>query len=211
MNFLSFRSLSLMAFIASTVSIAGHAQPQAASTAPSAPQNNGANQPVRIGIVNTKKCLEQSKIGKQEQASFEKMKAQMQSVLQEKERALEEVESKLNDDDYMDSVSEETANELNRQKRTIRNEGMQLQNQYMQSLQQANMMVIQKLTEIIGKASALVAQDTTSGQQVDLIFTDEACTYFVPRFDISDRIIAKMDAIFDAEQSASKTKPAAAP
>ena len=48
---------------------------------------------------------------------------------------------------------------LRRKKRTIRNEGMQLQNQYMQTLQQANLKIVQKLTEVIGKASAQVAQD----------------------------------------------------
>ena len=166
------------------------------------------NQALRVGIVNTKKCLEESKLGKQEQANFEKMKTQMESILQEKEKTLEDIESKLNDDDYMDSISEEVAGDLKRKKRTIRNEGMQLQSQYMQTLQQANMKIIQKLTEAISKASAQVAQDTSSGETVDVIFTDEACTYYVPRLDVSERVVAKMNAIFDAEQkdNASKTR-----
>lgn len=170
-------------------------------------QNNASNQPLRMfGIVNTKKCLEESKLGKQEQVNFEKMKNQMESVLQGKEKALEEIESKLNDDDYMDSVSDEAASELKRKKRSIRNEGMQLQNQYMQALQQANLKIIQKLTDVIGKASAQVAQDASSGQPVDVIFTDEACTYYAPHLDFSDRIIAKMNAIFDAEQRENASK-----
>lgn len=175
-------------------------------TAGHAQQPPAQNQSLRVGIVNTKKCLEQSKLGKQEQANFEKMKTQMETILQEKEKALEDVESKLNDDDYMDSVSEETASGLKNKRRSIRNDGMQLQSQYMQTLQQANMKIIQKLTEVIGKASAQVAQDTSGGEPVDLIFTDEACTYFTPRFDVSDRIIAKMDAIFDAQQKESASK-----
>lgn len=166
------------------------------------------NQTIRVGIVNTKKCLEESKLGKQEQANFEKMKTQMESTLQDKEKTLEEIENKLSDDDYMDSISEEVASELKRKKRTIRNEGMQLQSQYMQTLQQANMKIIQKLTEGISKASAQVAQDTSAGEPVDVIFTDEACTYFAPRLDVTDRIVAKMNAAFDAEQkdNASKTR-----
>lgn len=171
-----------------------------------AQQPSAQNQSLRVGVVNTKKCLEQSKLGKQEQANFEKMKTQMETILQEKEKALEEVESKLNDDDYMDSVSEETASTLKNKRRSIRNEGMQLQSQYMQTLQQANMKIIQKLTEVIGKASAQVAQDTAAGEPVDVILTDEACTYYTPRFDVSDRIIVKMDAIFDAEQKESASK-----
>lgn len=166
----------------------------------------GQSSSLRIGIVNTKKCLEESKLGKQEQANFEKMKQQMETVLQEKEKALEDLESKLNDDDYMDSISDEAASELKRKKRVIRNEGMQLQNQYMQTLQQANVKVIQRLTEVIGKASAEVAKDTSNGQPVDVIFTDEACTYFAKTLDISDRIVAKMNAMYDAEQKDNASK-----
>lgn len=173
-----------------------------------AQQPSVQNQTIRVGIVNTKKCLEESKLGKQEQANFEKMKAQMESTLQDKEKTLEEIENKLNDDDYMDSISEEVASELKRKKRTIRNDGMQLQSQYMQTLQQANMKIIQKLTEGISKASTQVAQDTSSGEPVDVIFTDEACTYFAPRLDVTERIVAKMNAAFDTEQkdNASKTR-----
>lgn len=157
---------------------------------------------VRIGIVNTKKCLEESKLGKQKQANFDKMKKQMESVLKEKEQTLEEVESKLNDDDYMDSISDEAANELKQKRRSIRNEGMQLQNQYIQTLQQTSLKDSQKLTESIGKASKEVAQESlTSGQPIDVIFTDEACTYYNASLDVSEKVISKMNALFDAESN----------
>lgn len=160
----------------------------------------------RVGIVKTKKCLEDSKLGKQEQANFEKMKQQMASVLQEKERALEEIEVKLNDDDYMDSISDEAASNLKQKKRALRNEGMQLQNQYMQTLEQANMKIIQQLTEAIRKASALVAQDSTMDAPIDVILTDEACTYFAPKLDLTDRIVAKMNFLFETEQKDAASK-----
>jgi outer membrane protein len=160
---------------------------------------NATTQSARIGVVNTKKCLENSKIGKQEQANFEKMKTQMESVLQTKERELEEIETKLNDDDYMDSISDEVAAELRNKKRNLRKDGMALQNQYMQTLQQANYKIIQKITEVITKASQQVAQEPSSG--LDLILTDDATTYFVPALDVTDRIVAKMNAIYDQEQA----------
>lgn len=158
----------------------------------------------RIGVVNTKKCLDESKLGKQEQQNFEKMKKQMESVLQDKERDMEEIDNKLNDDDYMDSISDEAASELKRKKRNIKQEGMQLQNQYMQTLQQAQMKVLQKLTEAITKASQQVVQE--SGGSLEAIFTDEACTYYLPSLDVTDRVINKLNAIFDAEAQANKTK-----
>lgn len=179
----------------------GSSQTYSANTA-----NSTTSQTLRVGIVNTKKCLEDSKLGKQEQVNFEKMKQQMESILQEKEKTLEDIESKLNDDDYMDSVSDKIADELKNKKRATRNEGMQLQNQYMQTLQQANMKIIQRLTDAISKASAQVAQDTSNPQPVDIIFTDEACTYYVPRLDITDQIVNKMNAIFDMEQKENVSK-----
>lgn len=172
------------------------------------PNASYSSQFMKIGVINTKKCLENSKLGKQEQANFEKMKQQMESVLQDKERMLEEVESKLNDDDYMDSVSDETASELKRKKRSIRQEGMQLQNQYMQTLQQTNLKIVQKMTEAISKASAQVAKEGINGQPIDIILTDEATTYFSPIHDLTSRIVERMNVNFDAEQkeNASKTR-----
>jgi outer membrane protein len=170
-------------------------------------QNSATGQTsLRIGIVNTKKCLEESKLGRQEQANVEKMKGQMQSVLQEKERELQDIQSKLDDDDYMDSISDEAASELKRKKRAILNEGMQLQSQYSDAFQKANLKIIQRLTDVIGKASAQVAQDPLNGQPFDIIFTDEACTYYSPRLDLSDKVVGKMNAIFDAEQKENASK-----
>lgn len=157
-------------------------------------------QPLKIGIVNTKRCLDESKLGKQEQGNFEKMKKQMEGILQDKEQNLEEIESKLNDEDYMDSISEEAASELKRKKRLLRNEGMQLQNQYIQTLQQANIKIIQKLTDAISKASKQVAQEPIKGETIDVIFSDEACTYFSSQLDVTDRVVAKMNVLYEAEQ-----------
>jgi len=169
-------------------------------------EENVITQRLRIGIVNTKKCIDNSKLGKQEQANFEKMKDQMKSVLEEKGRALEDIESKLNDDDYMDTLSDEAAGELKRKKRTLRNEGVELEGKYMQALQQASMRSSQRLTDTIGKASAQIAQEALNIEPIDVIFTDEACTFYSPRLDVSDRIIAKMNAIFDAEQKETPSK-----
>lgn len=166
------------------------------------PTPSASKPALRIGVVNSKKCVDESRFGKQEQANFEKMKGQMESVLQEKEKTLEDIESKLNDDDYMDSISEEAAAELKRKRRTIRQDGMQLQNQYLQALQQANYKIIQKLTTIIAKASAQVAQDPSNN--LDMIVSDEAATYYNPQFDVSDKVIAKMNAMPDSELSQDK-------
>lgn len=154
-----------------------------------------ADAALKIGVVNAKKCLEESKLGKQEQANFEKMKHQMESILQDKEKVLEDIESKLNDEDYTDSISADAESELKRKRRTMRQEALQLQNQYMQTLQQANFKIVQKLTDVISKASEQVAKE--SG--LDIIINDEASPYFNKQLDISPQIVVKMNAIYDAE------------
>jgi outer membrane protein len=171
-----------------------------ATASPSSSTQSQNTQTPRFGIVNAKRCLEESKLGKQERANIEKMKQQMQSVLQEKERILDEVESKLDDEDYMDSVSDETASELKRKKREMRAEGMKLQSEYMRTLEQAYAKMIENLIDVINKASTQLAKDPANGQLIDAIFTNEACTFYSPRLDVSDQIIAKMNAIYDGEQ-----------
>jgi len=169
---------------------------------------NAGNTTLRIGVVNAKKALEESKLGKQEQANFEKMKQQMESVLQKKAEELKEVEEKLNDDDdLMDSLSDEALSELKRKRRTLRQDGMQMQGQFMQTLQEANVKIIQRLTETIAKASEQVAKNPGNGQQpIDVIFTDEATTYVQPRWDVTQPIIVKMNEMFDAEQKNNGSK-----
>ena len=168
---------------------------------------NFSMQGARIGIVNAKKCLDESKLGKYEQSNYEKMNDQMEAVLKDKEKALQDVENKINDDDYMDSISEEATSELRRKRKSIREEGYQLQNQYIQTLQQTKMKIIQKLTEVISKASKEVAKESTStGQPISIVLNDEATTYYDDSLDISDKVITKMNLIFDTEQKDIKPK-----
>src|SRR5690349_20074135 len=60
------------------------------------------SKPLRIALVNFKTCVEKSKLGQKEQAAFEGMKKQMETILVEKEKAVAEVATKFNDMDYLD-------------------------------------------------------------------------------------------------------------
>lgn len=152
-----------------------------------------------IGVVSTEKCLKESKLAKQEQVNFEKMKDQMASVLSEKEKSLESVDKKLNDDAWLDSVSEEEIAKARKKRKAIREEGMELQNQYMQTLQQVNAKSVKKLTDAIAQASEQVAKEGVNGKFYQIILTDEGCTYFDKKSDVSDAVIEKMNTLFDAQ------------
>jgi outer membrane protein len=205
----SYKLFTTALFLACTATICLQAQSQnySAYSSPASSPDSATNRAIRFGIVNAKKCLEKSKLGKAEQASFENMKKQRETSLKQKESLLQEIERQIEDNEELNDIADDSLVELKRKRRAIRNEGMQLQNQYMQELQEANMKIVQKLTDSISKASAQVAQESSSSSTpLEAIFTDEACTFYAPMLDVSDKIIAKMDAIFDAEEQNSKAR-----
>lgn len=162
--------------------------------------------PLRIAYTSFKTCVEQSKFGKKEQGAFDTMKKQMETILHEKEKALNDVASRFNDIDYLDSLSPDAEAELKRQYRTLNQEFNQQQNQFYQTLSQTNVAIIQKLTESVTKASAEVAKQN----QIDIVLSDESCFYTVPTIDISKMIIKAMDEAFDKDSKEDKkTTPAA--
>ncbi len=176
--------------------------PMAAHAADAAPAKQNA--PLNIRVVNFKKCVEDSKVGKKEQETFEALKKQMESVLEEKEKALNEIGSKFNDPDYLDSLSPEAETDLKRKFRALNQEITEQQNQYYQTLQQTNFKVIQKLTDAVAAAAQKVAKDN----HVDLMVSEETSFYYSPDLDLSKQVVAEMDRVFDLEEKEVKeSKP----
>lgn len=174
------------------------------SFAADAPKSNGVTkqQNLRFGVVNFKRCVENSKMGKQEQANFEKMKNQMESVLSEKEKTLIDMEQKLNDADYLDSLSPEAETELKRKFRGLSQELAAQQQQFMQTLQQTNLKVIQQLNDAVVKAAKQLSVD----EKLDLVFNEEATFVFSPDLDFSTKVIAMLDADFEKDAAKSSEK-----
>lgn len=150
---------------------------------------------VNIRIVNFKTCVEQSKMGKEEQATFEALKKQMENVLEEKEKTLNEISTKFNDPDYLDSISPEAETELKRKFRALSQEIAQQQNQYYQALSQTNYKVVQKLMEVVTETAAKIAKK----ENYDFILNEEGLFFYNPELDISKEVIAKMDELYEKE------------
>jgi outer membrane protein len=148
-----------------------------------------SSKPLKIRVVNFKTCVEQSKLGLQEQASFEALKKQMESVLGEKEKMLKDISGKFEDADYVDSLSPEAETEMKRKCRALGQELTQLQNQYLQTLQQTNFTVVQKLTETVSQAAQTVAKQ----ENIDLVINAESAFFVNGDLDISQKVIRLMD------------------
>ena len=84
----------------------------------------------QIGIVNFKTCVEKSKAGKKEIENFETLKSQMERTFQEKEGTLDSLSKKLNDPDYLDSLSPEKEAELKHEFRTLSQDLARQQSQF---------------------------------------------------------------------------------
>ncbi|MBA2727747.1 MAG: OmpH family outer membrane protein [Parachlamydiaceae bacterium] len=158
------------------------------------------DKPVKIGVVNFKLAVEDSKAGKLEQTNFENLKKQMESVLEEKEKSLTEIAAKFNDPDYLDSLSAEAENELKHKFRTMNQDLTQIQNQYYQTLNQANMKVLQKLNDVVAEAATKVAKE----RGYDLIVNDDSIYFSRGSLDITNAVIENMNVQFDKEQRENK-------
>ena len=109
-----------------------------------------------IGIVNLRRCLEESDLGKIEAAEFEKMKKQFSNSMGKMEEELSSIYSKLQDDDYMEGLSESAATELRKKFEELSAEYNTAQGQYYQILNQSNLKRMQKIMDEVKKASEIV-------------------------------------------------------
>ncbi len=150
-----------------------------------------------IGIVNFKTCLDGSKHGKEEQARFDAMKKQMETAIEEKEKALNELAPKFNEE-YLDTLTPEAEAELKQKFQALSNDLSQQQNQYYHLLNQANYQILQKLHDAVADAAKKVALQ----KGLDMVMNEEACFYYAESYDISKEVVALMDIEF------AKIKPA---
>lgn len=158
---------------------------------------NGAEdaKALKTRFVNFKNVVEKSKLGKQEQGNFETLKRQMDVVLEEKEKTFRDLENKLQNPEYLDSITAEAETDLKRRYRALGQELEMQNNQYMQTLNQANMKIIQKLIEVVKKTTDKVAKK----ENIDMIVNEESTFFYNPILDISDKIVAAMDEDFEKD------------
>jgi outer membrane protein len=163
-------------------------------------QGSASKANAQIAVVNFKKCIETSKLGKQEQGRFEEIKKQMETGIEAKEKELNEMAPKFKDE-YLDTLTPEAEAELKERFRRLSQELSGLQNQYYQLLNQANYQIVQKMNEWITGASSKIAKD----KNIDIVLNDEACFYVTSAYDVSSEIVKELDARFAQEEKTQKT------
>jgi outer membrane protein len=154
------------------------------------------------GVVNFSSCISDSKLGKQEQSSFESLKKQMSSLLEDTEKQLQELSVKFNDQEYLDGLSPEAEAEMKGKFEALNQDLQRYQNQYYQVMNQANMRIIQNINGAISQAAEKVAKD----KKIGMVVNKEACFFYLPALDITVDVIAEMDKIFATQEKAASAE-----
>lgn len=156
------------------------------------------------GIVNFNTCLAESKKGKQEQASFDALKKQVTTMIEETEKQLNELSQKLNDSEYMDGLSPEAEGELKNKFAALSEDMNRYQGQYYQVMQQANMRIYQQ----VGQEASVAAEKVAKDKKLYMVINKDACFYYNADFDITQAVISEMDKRFDASNKNSNNETA---
>ncbi len=163
-----------------------------ASVAFSANKQPSQQQP---GVVNFTQCVLESKCGKEEQRGFEKMRKQMLSMMDETDKELQSIAKKLEDPEQIDSLSPKAKEDLEVKRQALQEDLGRYQNQYYQAVNQAQYQLVQKLSSSINKAAEKVAKE----KGLPLVVNKEACFYFAPSLEITEKVIQEMDNEFDMQ------------
>ena len=94
-----------------------------------------------FGVVNYGTCATDSKYGKQEFASFESIKKQMTALLEDTHKQITDIDAKLKDPEFRDSLSPEAEEEMKNKFYRLNDDLTQYQQQY-QHQEQLKMFII---------------------------------------------------------------------
>lgn len=153
-----------------------------------------------IGVVNFASCVTESKAGKKEQENMEAMRKQMSSLVESTEKQLNEMSSKFDDPEYLDSLSPKAEEEMKVKYQALQEDLQRYQNQFYQMLNHANYQMIQKMSNTISKAAESVA----NLKHLDYVINKEACFYIRPDLDVTMLVINEMDKNFELDSKAKK-------
>lgn len=158
----------------------------------------------KVGIVNMENVFMETKLGKQEQASFETMRKQFASLLEDTEKQLRDLNDQLSDKDTLDGLSPESEAEMKSKFAQLSEEMNRYQQQYYQFMQQGQHKIMQAVFGGITQASEKLA----AAKGYTMILNKQACFYSAPTLDVTTDMIKEMDKNFEEE---AKKQAAAAP
>ena len=157
---------------------------------------------LRVGVVNFATCIEKTYLGQDENAKLESLRSEMISMIETKQKDFQAVAEKLNNPDFMDTITQEAEKELEGKARALSEELQLMGNQTDQALQQAYGKMLQSLKGEIDKACEYIARE----KDYDYILNKESCFYFKRPTDITQLVIQELDRHYQPEATSNSQK-----
>lgn len=156
------------------------------------------------GIVNFANCVTDSKLGKQEQASFEATRKQFYTLLEDTDKQIKDYNAKLQDKDTLDGLSPEAEQEMRAKVAQLTEEFYQYNQQYNQFISQGQYRFVQAIMS----GAIHAAEKVAASKGYTKIANKDAYLYYSPSLDITADVIKEMDKTFEDE---AKKQAAATP
>lgn len=157
----------------------------------------------KLGVVDFELCASESKIGKEEAASFNSLQSKAMADMQSMEKERQDLAKKLEDQDYLDGLSPDAQQELHQK---IQNHQMKMQmagENYEKTLRQTYQVMEEKLSSNVKTAAEKIAQD----KKLDMVIPSRFCIYSIPTLNITDSVIKKMDESFGKDTQKELSAP----
>ncbi|MBI3211538.1 MAG: OmpH family outer membrane protein [Simkania negevensis] len=155
-----------------------------------------------LGIVNFSRGISESTYGKQEQEGLEQMRSHLTTLMSDINKQLTEIDGKLTNPEVVDSLSPAAEEELKGKRQSLIEEVYRYEHQFSQMMNQAQMRLLQSMSNHTTDASASVAKK----KNLSYVINKEACFYYKTESDITEQVIAEMNSDFD-KNNQSKEAP----
>ncbi len=157
---------------------------------------------LKIGIVNFESCITESSYGQREQDNVKNIHKQLTSLIENSEKEIQEIASKFEDADFLDSLSPKAEEELKLKFQSLQEDHARYQGQFYQILQNAHTQLLHNMRHKITHAASAIAQQ----KNLDYVLSKEACFYVRTDLDCTPNVIAELDRTFEAEQAKLKAE-----
>lgn len=144
---------------------------------------------IKIGFVSLKRCMDESQLGQRKTQEMEALRKKFVQTSEEIEKELTAIYEKLQDAEYMESISEESALELQKKFESLSGEYQAYQGQYYQFINQSNYKNVQELIEAVKVASECVREKLG----YDVILNEESVLTIIQSADITNQVIQQLD------------------
>lgn len=148
------------------------------------------------GIVNFQACVSEAKIAQEKQKELEGLEKQFRVRIDEIQKRCKEIDEKLGNEAYIDSISAEAEENLKKERQAEVQKLMSAQNEFQQIMQQQQMAFQQSFVLSLGDAAKQVAKERGHSY----VISKDACLFYDDNLDMTKDVVAKVNAVYDAQK-----------